>query len=269
MKSMSDLGGAYLATVQERRKKSRVTREFQEIGLMVAEILCDGPHKALYIKLAKELGKEKILSLAKSVAERREVSNRGAYFMWMLAQERRKKARKQKVERVKKMEILTIDKKENEAFLRKKTIPFDFAKFSKQEILSLIRDMRAAMRAVKGVGLSANQVGKNFRMFIAVVQRKSYAVFNPEIIKPSSTTAELEEGCLSIPKTYGIVARSESLELRGFDRYGKPLRIIASGLLARVFQHEVDHLDGKLFIDKAKDVHRVEDLNQNYHISRS
>ncbi len=161
------------------------------------------------------------------------------------------------------MEILTIDKKENELFLRKKTAPFDFVKFSRQEIMALIREMRAAMKSVKGVGLSANQVGKKFRMFIAEVARRSYAIFNPEIIKPSVEMTELEEGCLSIPKTYGIVSRSTQLELRGFDRYGKPLRIVASGLLARVFQHEVDHLDGKLFIDKAREIHEVIANNAN------
>ncbi len=84
MKSMQDLGGSYMKEVPDRGKKSHVHKEFQEIGLMVAELLCDAPHKALYIKLAKELGKDKILTLAKSVAERREVSNRGAYFMSVL-----------------------------------------------------------------------------------------------------------------------------------------------------------------------------------------
>ncbi len=266
---MQDLGGSYMKNVKDRGKKSRINFEFQEIGLMVADLLCDTPHKSLYIKLAKELGKDRILSLAKSVVERREVSNRGAYFMWMLGQEHKKsrtqkniKTRKHKNKHLATMGILTIEKKENELFLRKKTVPFDFAKFSKQEILALIREMRAAMKRAKGVGLSANQVGENFRMFIAEVTRRSYVVFNPEIVKPSSEMIELEEGCLSIPKTYGIMARPERLELRGFDRYGKPLRIIASGLLARIISHEVDHLDGKLFIDKAKDVHVVEQTNE-------
>lgn len=155
------------------------------------------------------------------------------------------------------MEILTITNKNHEAFLRKKTIVFDFATMPYVERNALIKEMRVAMKLAPGIGLSANQVGKNFRMFIADVNRKFYAIFNPEIIKPSSEFTEIEEGCLSIPKTYGIVPRSEKLELRGFDRYGKPLRIKAFGLLARVFQHEVDHLDGKLFIDRAKDIHVI------------
>ena len=162
------------------------------------------------------------------------------------------------------MEILMINNKAHEVFLRKKTAPFDFGKHTRQEIMTLTRDMRAAMKAVRGVGLSANQVGKNFSMFIAEVARRSYAVFNPVIVKPSAEMIELEEGCLSVPKTYGIVSRSAQLELRGFDRYGKPLRILASGLLARVFQHEVDHLDGKLFIDKAQNLHTITDVDTHY-----
>ncbi len=109
---MHDLGGSYMKEVQERRKKTHVHQEFQEIGLMVAELLCDGPHKALYIKLAKELGKDKILTLAKSVAERREVSNRGAYFMSVLHSEGKpKQTAAQKIVAFKKYKIAQSKKR--------------------------------------------------------------------------------------------------------------------------------------------------------------
>ena len=155
------------------------------------------------------------------------------------------------------MEIFTIENKKQEWFLRQKAALFDFAKFSRTEITRLLKDMRETMRRAPGVGLSANQVGLPYRIFVAQVQRKFYAIFNPEIITHSNEREALEEGCLSVPKTYGTVERSLRVDLRGFDRYGKPLRIKAIGLLARVFQHEVDHLDGKLFIDMAKDIHVI------------
>lgn len=155
------------------------------------------------------------------------------------------------------MEIFTINNVEQAKFLRQRTSLFDFAKFSRQEITLLLKDMRETMRRAPGVGLSANQVGLPHRVFVAQVERKLYAVFNPEIVTASKEITTLEEGCLSIPKIYGVVDRSLRVDLRGFDRYGKPLRIKAMGLLARVFQHEVDHLDGKLFIDRAKNIHEI------------
>jgi len=159
--------------------------------------------------------------------------------------------------------IVTIANKKDEKFLRSKTEPFDFKKFSKKEINNLIRTMRAAMRAAQGIGLSANQAGHTFRMFVAEVPgpqggMKFYAVFNPKIEKTGGDNISFEEGCLSIPLTWGPVERPERVTLAGFDKTGKPLKIKAWGLLARVFQHEMDHLEGKLFIDKAKSVHKAE-----------
>lgn len=160
------------------------------------------------------------------------------------------------------IQILTIENKTEEKFLRQKTTLFDFTKFSRAQITDLLKNMRRVMHDAHGVGLAANQVGLPYRMFIAQIEGKSYTVFNPTIIKYSNEQDTLEEGCLSVPKTFGIVERSTRIELRGCDRYGKPAKFKVTGLLARVFQHEVDHLDGKLFIDHARDVHRIDDVNQ-------
>jgi len=157
-------------------------------------------------------------------------------------------------------EIVTIDSKKDEKFLRKKTSDFDFKKFTKQDITALILRMRRAMRAANGVGLSANQIGLDLKVFVAEVPdpkggTKFYAVFNPKLEKIGEETLDYEEGCLSIPGKWGDVERAERVTLAGYDKYGKALKIKAWGLLARVFQHETDHLNGKLFIDRAKKVY--------------
>ncbi len=158
--------------------------------------------------------------------------------------------------------ILRITNKEEDLCLRKKTIPYDFAAHSLKETQAFVRSMREVMKRADGVGLSANQIGLPYRVFVAQVPdsqgaQKFYAVFNPEIVKRSKETEALEEGCLSVPNTFGSVDRHYRVTLTGFDARGKKLKINAWGLLARVFQHEVDHLDGKVFVDKAKIVHEV------------
>ncbi len=159
--------------------------------------------------------------------------------------------------------IVTIENKKDEKFLRRKAVDFDFEKFSKKEINELIRKMRVAMRKANGIGLAANQVGLDFRVFVAEVpasdnKMKFYAIFNPKIEKAAGEKISYEEGCLSVPKTYGNVERLERAVLAGYDKNGKSLKIKAWGLLARVFQHEVDHLNGMLFVDKAKNIHSIE-----------
>lgn len=163
--------------------------------------------------------------------------------------------------------IVTTENKKEEKFLRRKTANFDFTRFSKKEINDIILKMKRAMREALGIGLSANQIGLDFKVFVAEIpaprsKQKFYAIFNPKIEKASKEKKSLEEGCLSVPTTYGDVERPEKIVLTGQDKNGKQIKIKAWGLLARVFQHEVDHLDGKLFIDEAKNIHKVE-INSN------
>jgi peptide deformylase len=165
-------------------------------------------------------------------------------------------------------EILTINSKTEERFLRKKTPTFDINelkdKKKEKEMRELIKKMRDIMKKANGVGLSANQIGLSHRLFVAQVydsqgKQKFYAIFNPEIVKQSEEVESIEEGCLSVPQKYGPVTRAYALTLTGFDQKGKKLKIKAWGLLARVFQHEVDHLNGKLFIDKATRIYDITD----------
>ena len=160
-------------------------------------------------------------------------------------------------------QIVTTRKKSDEKFLRKKTQRFDFSAHSKKEIQDLVKRMREAMKLANGVGLSANQIGLTYRVFVAQVpdaqgKPKFYAAFNPELSKFSDEIESQDEGCLSVPEPYGPVARHYRLMLTAQDQHGRPLKIKAWGLLARVFQHECDHLDGKLFVDKAEALFRAQ-----------
>jgi peptide deformylase len=159
-------------------------------------------------------------------------------------------------------EILLISDKKQERFLRKRPADFDFKKWKRADITALIGKMRKIMRAANGVGLSANQIGLDLRMFVAEVPdpqggTKFYAVFNPKIEKVSKEKIVFEEGCLSIPGKWGDVERPEKIVVSGSDRNGKPVKIKTWGFLARVFQHEIDHLDGGLFIDRTKYVYEA------------
>ncbi|OGY61107.1 MAG: peptide deformylase [Candidatus Colwellbacteria bacterium RIFCSPLOWO2_02_FULL_45_11] len=147
------------------------------------------------------------------------------------------------------MKILKISNKKDNKFLRKKTAPFDFNSMTKDELRILINDMKETMRSAEGVGLSANQVGVDASFFVAEVEDKFYAIFNPEIVKTSTDTEPLEQGCLSVSDKRVDVTRPYQITLKGFDKNKKRLRIKAWGFLAHVFQHEVDHLNGKLITD--------------------
>lgn len=131
------------------------------------------------------------------------------------------------------------------------------------EIRVVVKKMKKIMERSDGIGLAANQIGVPLRLFVAKVENKFYAILNPEIVKPTKEKIIMEEGCLSLPRIFGPVERPAKVTLRGLDPYGRKLTIRARGLLARVFQHEVDHLNGILFIDKAKEVYRYVPQEKN------
>jgi peptide deformylase len=118
------------------------------------------------------------------------------------------------------------------------------------EIKKLGSDMVDAMIKNKGVGLAAPQVGESKRM-ITVFTRKGPRIFiNPKILKKSRATEKMEEGCLCFPGLFFEVKRARGVEFEALDEEGKNVRIKDDGFLARILQHETDHLDGILFIDK-------------------
>jgi peptide deformylase len=141
------------------------------------------------------------------------------------------------------LEIATL----GEPILRSPAKPV--GKISRQT-QTLIDDMIETMRHAAGVGLAGPQVRVAERLFVYDVGDGPDAIINPEIVRQEGEQLGVE-GCLSIPRLHGEVLRAMTVEVTGLDRHGKPLRIEAREYLARVFQHEIDHLDGVLFIDRA------------------
>jgi peptide deformylase len=116
------------------------------------------------------------------------------------------------------------------------------------EVRRLVDDMFETMDAAKGIGLAANQVGVSRRIAVVDADGERFAMINPVIIETEGN-ATAEEGCLSIPEIYGDVTRPERVVLEALDREGNRFRLDATGLKARAIQHEIDHLDGILFLD--------------------
>ncbi|MBK7316725.1 MAG: peptide deformylase [Anaerolineales bacterium] len=150
-----------------------------------------------------------------------------------------------------------------EPVLRRKAKPV--TKFDK-ELQTLIDDMIETMREAPGVGLAAPQV--NISQQLAVIEydededeeenedappkpKKLYVIINPEIIKTSEEKVMGIEGCLSIPGLQGEVERHESIQVKALNRHGSPVKLKVDGWMARIFQHEIDHLNGVLFTDRA------------------
>jgi peptide deformylase len=148
------------------------------------------------------------------------------------------------------MAILRITK-HGEKVLKTPSVPVDYNAI-KSELPQLLKNMWATMRSVKGVGLAAPQIGLNIRLCIIDVRPEGkpqrLVLINPEIIDKEGRLNE-EEGCLSLPGIYAKIKRAAKARVRAINAEGELYELTGEGLLARAFQHEVDHLDGKLFID--------------------
>ena len=127
------------------------------------------------------------------------------------------------------------------------------------DVRRLVDDLFETMHAAKGVGLAANQVGVALRVAVVDVGEDNpppLVLINPRIVHASETTETAEEGCLSIPDIFGDVERPATVTLEALDRDGKPYRVELSALKGRAVQHEIDHLDGVLFLDHLSAVKR-------------
>jgi peptide deformylase len=156
------------------------------------------------------------------------------------------------------MPVLRITK-HGETVLKKASAPVDYEAM-REELPALLRDMWATMYSVRGVGLAAPQVGLNIRLSVIDVKpegkSQKLVLINPEIVSLEGSVND-EEGCLSVPGVYAKVTRAVKARVRALDEKGQPYEMSGEGLLARAFQHEIDHLDGKLFIDRLEFTHKL------------
>ena len=155
------------------------------------------------------------------------------------------------------MAILNI-LKEGDETLRKKSRPVTEIN---ERILTLLDDMHETLAVADGIGLAAPQVGVLRRIVIVEVGENKYELINPEIIESSGVQEEIE-GCLSVPDLFGTVKRPEYVKVRALDRNGNTFEAEGHGLLARCFFHEIDHLDGILYIDKAIETYTPDELEE-------
>jgi peptide deformylase len=134
-------------------------------------------------------------------------------------------------------------------FLRKKTR--EIKDFKNPELLKLVSDMAKTMDAEKGIGLAAPQVGSDLRLCMARVDNNLFLLINPVIYSSSRAKEVFEEGCLSFPGKFFPIERPVKVKIKSRNLEGKKVKLKVEGLLARVLQHEIDHLDGVLIIDRA------------------
>jgi peptide deformylase len=152
--------------------------------------------------------------------------------------------------------------------LRSTASAVSLADIGGQKLTEIIGRMKEALAAqADGVAIAAPQIGVPLRIFVVAgfilkkkkdVEMPPDKVFiNPELVSTSKERAWLEEGCLSVRFLYGEVSRAKKAKIRAYDEHGKRFTVGASGLLAQIFQHETDHLEGKLFIDSARNLHEL------------
>jgi peptide deformylase len=154
------------------------------------------------------------------------------------------------------LKILT----EPELGLRRRSKELDKQAWQDDNFQTLAADMAETMLVKDGVGLAAPQVGANLRLIVVNTKDGVLPMVNPVLTAKSLAKEWDEEGCLSVPNTFGQVKRHKKIRCQFLTIEGNAKRIEAKGLLARVIQHEIDHLDGILFIDKAKDIHEAHEL---------
>lgn len=139
--------------------------------------------------------------------------------------------------------------------LREKLKSLNLEELSSGKVQSLIEQMHASMLAANGVGLAANQINENLKLFVidkklALEHNVPDAFINPEITEYSKDVDEFEEGCLSIPTFYIPIKRSKKIKIKALDVQGNKVKFKAKGFLARVLQHETDHLNGLVIKDR-------------------
>ena len=132
-----------------------------------------------------------------------------------------------------------------------------------KEVQKLVKDMADTVRNADGVGLAAPQVGKSFRLAVINLEKNGlslFPLFNPKIFKKSLKKVEVEEGCLSLPGIFGMVKRPKKITIEAQNANGEKIKFTDQAWVARIVQHEMDHIDGKLIIDHIRKYTKGEEI---------
>jgi len=161
-----------------------------------------------------------------------------------------------------------VQKNDNTDVLRATAEPIEETEFGSQDLKNTIDDMREALHKTRdGVAIAAPQIGVSKRIFLVRdtvfaerdgLKTADQEFINPKLVNTSQAKAECDEGCLSVRNTYGKVTRHKQATVRAYDISGDEFEVGGSGLLAQIFQHEIEHLDGTLFVDKARDLREID-----------
>jgi len=230
--------------LSEELKPKKLRGIHSEIHALAKDIseYCKEPKKfALYLGTIKRIGKNRTYQIFSEIKQSKTIKSPAKMFMYL--SKNKKSSLKQKVNMT-----LEIQKGENNSILRKKS---QSIKKIDEEIKVLTKDMLKIMNKNNGIGLSACQVGKNIRLFVVPKElSKKYVFINPKVITISKKLDVMEEGCLSLPGLFLPIKRATSLKIKALDENNKKFKLKATDLLARVIQHEIDHLNGILITDK-------------------
>ncbi len=141
--------------------------------------------------------------------------------------------------------------------LRERSRELEVSEITTPEFQAFLDKLVETMIVEDGVGIAAPQVGQNIRAIVVNTENGAECYMNPELVKKSEGMVDSEEGCLSVPGKFGLVKRHKKVSVRALNRHGRKVEFEAKAFPAIIFQHEVDHLDGILFIDKADKVVEV------------
>ncbi|MBI2411079.1 MAG: peptide deformylase [Candidatus Kerfeldbacteria bacterium] len=157
------------------------------------------------------------------------------------------------------LRIYTIQEPE----VRQESTPISVEELRQPAMQQFANDLIEAMIRFQGIGIASCQVGRTIRMVVITkeyTEEKEHLVLvNPRLVSVAEKTSVLEEGCLSVPGVFGPVERPSKVRVKALSRNGEPLDIKAKGMLARILQHEIDHINGILFVDKASTIRETQE----------
>ena len=223
-----------LQKFKEKKPERGIHSEMHALAKEISEY-CGEPKKfAMYLGIIKNIGLRRAYPIFSKIKQSKNIKNPGKIFVYESI--------------YKKMEIV----KKPAEVLTKKLKEVDLIT---PNLKKVVLKMKKTMKENSGIGLAANQVGLDMQLFVieeglAKEFNAPSIYINPEIKPYSKQTEELEEGCLSIPETWLKIKRAKKIKVKTTDENGKKFKFIAKGMLARVLQHEYDHLQGVLITDK-------------------